>query len=166
MSEAALDGLQEAADLDVTGWDLHTDKLVVFLEGGVGVAIRLVVDVASDFLGQAVSDITELFMVAVDFVWLVAVGTLAGVHFKVVGGPGLFSVDGSGEAVDGIRVETNHSLLLGGGGLGDDGRHGGAERRHVGRGSVLQDGVQLAGRGDAGAKLGWNGSDEVTRRHE
>lgn len=91
MAEATLNGLEEAADFNVTGWDLDADKLVVLLHGGVG-GSRLVVDVAGDILGQAVADITEALVVAVDFVGVVAVSTLPGVHLKVVGSPALGSV--------------------------------------------------------------------------
>lgn len=41
----------------------------------------------SDFLGKTVADLAELVVVAVDFVWVVAVGTLVRVGLEVVGGP-------------------------------------------------------------------------------
>lgn len=112
MSEAALNGLQEAADLDVASGDLNTDKLVVLLDGGVGVAVRLVVDEAGDILSKAVADITELLVVAVDLVWVVAVGTLASVSLEVVGGPGLSGIHRAGDTLDGVLVEANHSRRL------------------------------------------------------
>lgn len=113
MAEAALDGLQEAADLDVSGWELNTDGLVVFLDSGVGLAVRLVVDEASHFLSKTVAGIAELFTAAVDFVWVVTVGTLAGVRLEVVGGPGLGSVDWARDTLDGVLVEANRPVHLG-----------------------------------------------------
>lgn len=59
------------------------------------------------------ADIAELLVVAVDFVGVVAVSTLPGVHLEVVGGPALSSVDGAGERVDWVLVEADHALLLG-----------------------------------------------------
>lgn len=127
VSQAALNGLEQAADLNVAGGKLNADELVVLLDSGVGVSVGLVVDVAGHFLGEAVSKITELVVVAVDFVGVVAVDTLACVHFKVVGSPGLGSVDWTREAVHWITREANHSVLLRGRGLGvDDSRHVGA----------------------------------------
>jgi len=32
VTDAALNGLEEAADFNVTGWDLYADELVVFLD--------------------------------------------------------------------------------------------------------------------------------------
>jgi hypothetical protein len=113
VSQTTLDSPQEAADLDVAGWDLDTDGLVVFLLGGVGVAVGLVVDVACDILGKAVTGFTELLAVAVNLIRVVAVDTLASVCLKVVGGPGLGGVDWSGDTFDWVFVEADHSLLLG-----------------------------------------------------
>jgi hypothetical protein len=112
VSEAALDGLQQAADLDVTGWDLDPSGLACVL-GGVGVAVGLVVDEACHFLGTAVADIAQLLAVAVDLVGVVAEDALASVCLVVVGRPGLGSVDWPRDTLDGVLEEANHSLLLG-----------------------------------------------------
>lgn len=145
MAEAALNGLQQVPDLIVVGGELNADELVVFLGGAVGLAAGRVVDVAGDLLSEAVALVTELLVVAVDFVGVVAVGALAGVHLKVVADPALLSVDWAGEAAHGIMEEADRPLLLGAGNLGrlgvDDGRHcvGTGERRHLGGcGVVLQ----------------------------
>ena len=113
MSEAAFKGLQQAADLDVTSGDLDTDELVVLLDSGVGVTVRLIVDEAGDILSETVSDITELLVVAVDLVRVVAVGTLAGVGLEVVGRPGLGGIDWAGDTLNGVLVEADHSRRLG-----------------------------------------------------
>lgn len=113
MSEAAFNGLQEAADLDVASGNLNADKLVVLLDGGVGVAVGLVVDEAGDVLSKTMSYIAELLVVAVDLVWVVAVGTLAGVCLEVVGGPGLGGIHWAGDTLNGVLVEANHSRRLG-----------------------------------------------------
>jgi hypothetical protein len=112
VSEAALDSLEQAADLDVTGWNLHSGGLARVL-GGVGVAVRLVVDEACHFLGTAVANITQLLAVAMDLVWVVAVDTVASVCLKVVGRPGLGGVDWPRDTLNGVLVKANHSLLLG-----------------------------------------------------
>jgi hypothetical protein len=164
VADAALNCPQQAADLEVVGWDLHTNGLVRFFGGGVGVAVCFVVDEAGDLLGQAVADVTQLLALAVDLVGVVAVGTLASVGLEVVGGPGLGGVDRPGDALDGVFVEANHSLLLGGG--VDDGGLAGAEVRHGGGGGVLQNGARCESRCEVGAKLVWNGSDGVTLRKE
>lgn len=88
MTEAALNGLEEAADFDVVGWNLNLDKLVVLLLGGVDLSV-LVVDVGGDVLSQTVSKLTELLVFAVNFVGVVAVGALASVHLEVVQRPAL-----------------------------------------------------------------------------
>lgn len=113
VAEAAFNGLQEAADLDVTSRNLNTDELVVLLDGGVGVAVRLVVDDAGDVLGKAVSDVTELLVVAMDLIGVVAVGTLAGVCLEVVCSPGLGGIDWARDTLNGVLVEANHSRHLG-----------------------------------------------------
>lgn len=95
MTEAASDGLQEAPDFVVPSWDLDADELAVLLDGGVGSAVSSVVDVAGDFLSQTVALVAELVVAAVDLVWVLAVGTLAGVHFKVVSCPGLGAIHGT-----------------------------------------------------------------------
>lgn len=79
--------------MNVAGWDLDADDFVVFLDAGVGLSIRLVVDVPGDFLSKTMAKIAELFVVAVDLVWVVAVGALAGVGFEVVRGPALRGID-------------------------------------------------------------------------
>ena len=97
MTEAAFDGLEERADLDVAGWDLNADDLVVLFDGRVDGSVGLLVDVPSHLLGETVADITELLVVAVNFVRVVAVGTLPGVHLEVVGSPALGGVDWTAE---------------------------------------------------------------------
>lgn len=89
----------------------------------------MVVEETGNFLGKTVTSIAKLLVVAVDFVWVVAVGTLAGVHLEVVGGPALGGVDWARDGDDGILVEADHSFLLGVSGRlgGDHGRHVGAE---------------------------------------
>jgi hypothetical protein len=136
VTDAALNGLQETADLDVAGGDLNADELVVLFNSGVGGSVGLLVDEASDFLGQAVADIAELLVVAVDLVGVVAVGALPGVHLEVVGGPALGRVYRTREREHGILVEADHALLFGRRGprVVDGGGHAGAEsRRHIGR---------------------------------
>lgn len=164
MSQAALDGLEEAGDLDVAGWEFHTDDLVVFFHGRVCLSIGLVVDEASDFLGQAVAGIAELFVVAVHLKGVVAVGALAGVHLEVISRPALRGVDWARDRDDGVLGKAHHALLLGGGRLGvDDGRHVGADGRHSGyEWGVLQNGLGSGSRCDVIAKWVWNGSDEAT----
>lgn len=95
MSNTAFDGFQETSDLAVAGWHLDADELVVFLELAVGHAVDAVVDEVGNALGETVADITELAVVTVDFVRVVAVYTVAGVHLEVVGGPALGSVYGA-----------------------------------------------------------------------
>jgi hypothetical protein len=86
---------------------------VVFLDSGIGLAVRLDVDEASDLLGETVADITQLLAATVDLVRVVAVSTLASVHLEVVGGPGLGSVDWTRDTLDWVLVEANRSVLLG-----------------------------------------------------
>jgi hypothetical protein len=124
MAKAALNGLEEACHLDVAGGDLDLDNLVVLLLGGVGLAV-LVVEVHGDALGQTVTSVTELFVVAVDLVGVVAVGTVAGVHLKAVQGPALLVGQRTGDGEHRVLHEANDALLLGGDGLDvDDGGHG------------------------------------------
>lgn len=130
MSKTALNCLQKAPDLVVASWDLDADELVVLLNGAVRLAVGTVVDEAGYLLGKTVANVTELIVGTVDFVRVVAVGTLAGVHFEVVGSPALGSVNWTRNFANWILEEANHSLLFGGGrGLGrrgvDNGRHGG-----------------------------------------
>ena len=88
MTQAALDSPQEAADFDVTGWDFDLNDLVVLFLSGKGLPI-LVVDVGGDVLSQTVSKFTELPAAAVNFVWVMAVCTLASVHLEVIQCPTL-----------------------------------------------------------------------------
>lgn len=164
MSQAAVDGLEEAACLDVASWDLNTDELVVLLSSRVGVAVRFKIDVTSNFLSQTVTHVTELLMFAVDLVRVVAVGTLASVHLEVVSSPGLGSVDWARETFNGISVKADRPLWRGRLSVNDS-RHVGAKIRHLG-GGVFQDGMQLGGRCDVGAKHVWNGDDRVTPSRE
>lgn len=161
MTEAALDGLEQAVNLDVAGGNLDTDDLVLFLNRRVGLAIRLVVDVTDNFLGKAVAVFAELLAVAVDLVGVVAVGTLAGVGLEVVRGPALSSVDWTRDRGDGVAVEANDAVLLGRRGHRvDDGGHGGADGRHCGGcWRVLQNGAWTGSRCDVVAKRVWNGGD-------
>jgi len=123
VTEAALNGLEERADLDVAGWDLDADHLVVLFDSRVDGSVGLLVNVPSHLLGEPVADVAELLVVAVDLVWVVAVGTLPGVHLKVVGCPALGGVDWAAEGGHGVLVEAHHSLLLGHGWPLDDGGH-------------------------------------------
>ena len=77
MPQASLNCFQETANFVVTGWNLHTHELVALLVDAVGLAVVGVVDIAGHVLGKPVADVAELFVVPVDFVWVVAVGTLA-----------------------------------------------------------------------------------------
>lgn len=112
MAQATLDGFQKTCGLDVSGRHLDADDLVVLLDGRVGSSV-VVVDEAGDLLSETMANIAKLLVVAVDFVWVVAVGTLASVHFKVVGWPALGGVHWARDRDDGVRVEANHSILLG-----------------------------------------------------
>lgn len=58
----------------------------------VGYSVGAVVDKLGNTLGETVANITELAMITVDFVGVVAVYTVAGVHLEVVGCPGLGGV--------------------------------------------------------------------------
>lgn len=95
MSKATFNGFQEAADFIVGGWNLDTNKLVVFLDSGVGEAVGAVVDKVCNFLGKTVASVAKLIVGSVDFVGIVAVCALAGVHLEIVGGPALGGVDGA-----------------------------------------------------------------------
>lgn len=88
MTQTALDSLQKASDLDVGGWNLKLNSLVILVLGREVLAV-LVVDVRGYLLSQAVPMFTELLMVAMNFVRVVAVCTLAGVHLEVVQRPAL-----------------------------------------------------------------------------
>lgn len=89
MAQGAFDGLQETTNLLVTRWNLDADKLVVFLGGGVGLAIGVVVEESGNLLGETVADLAELLVLAVDFIGIVAVDTLLSMELKVVCSPGL-----------------------------------------------------------------------------
>ena len=95
MADAAFDCLQEASHLVIIGWHLDTHRLAVFLDGAVGVAVGVVVDIAGNLLGKSVAHVTELLVLAVDFVGFVAVNTFPGVHFKVVCSPAFVGVHGT-----------------------------------------------------------------------
>lgn len=111
MSKTALNSLQEAPDLIIAGWDLNANELVVLLESAVRLAVGTVVDEPGNLLSKAVADVTELIVGTVDFVGVMAVGTLAGVHFEVVSSPALGSVDWSRDFAHWVLEEANHSLL-------------------------------------------------------
>jgi hypothetical protein len=63
------------------------DLAILFL-GGEVLAV-LVVDVGGNVLSQAVSVFAELFVAAMDLIWVVAVCTLASVHLEIVHCPAL-----------------------------------------------------------------------------
>lgn len=125
MTETALDGPEETADLHVGRRHLDLDQLAVFLDGAVCLAVGVLVEERGDLLGKAVADVAELFVVAVDVVGVVAVGAVVGVGLEVVGGPGLFGIHGTRDGRDGVAHEADIALLpRAGRGLGgDDGRH-------------------------------------------
>jgi hypothetical protein len=102
VAEAALDGFQQAPGLLVSSWKLNTNELVVFLGCAVRLSVGIVVDVTCNFLGEAVSLVTELLVVTVHLIRVLAVSTLAGVHFKVVGGPAFGGVDWPRDSAHGI----------------------------------------------------------------
>lgn len=95
MSKATFNGFQEAADFIVRGRNLNTNELVVFLDSGVGEAVGAIVNKVCNFLGKTVAGVTKLIVGSVDFVWIVAVGALAGVHLEIIGGPALGGVNGA-----------------------------------------------------------------------
>ena len=126
MTQTALDSLQKASDLDVGGWNLKLNSLVILVLGREVLAV-LVVDVRGYLLSQAVPMFTELLMVAMNFVRVVAVCTLAGVHLEVVKCPALSVGYWAGERLDWILHEPHRSPLLRRNRLGvDDCRHGGS----------------------------------------
>lgn len=111
MAQATLDGPQETTDLDVCGWDLDLNDLAILFLGGEVLAV-LVVDVGGNVLSQAVSVFAELFVAAVDLIWVAAVSTLASVHLEVVQCPALRVVYWTRERLDWILHESNRPPLL------------------------------------------------------
>lgn len=111
MAETALDGLEQTADLDVAGWHLDLDGLVVFFDGAVGPAVGALIEERSHVLGKTVADVAKLVVVAVHLVGITAVGTVPGVGLEVVGSPGLLGVDGTRDGRDGVTHEAHIALL-------------------------------------------------------
>ena len=93
-------------------------------------------------MSQAVSVFAELFVAAVDLIWVAAVSTLASVHLEVVHCPALSVVYRARDRLNRVLHE-NYPLFLGRDGFGvNDCRHGvsGNGTRHCDV-CILQNGV-------------------------
>ena len=102
MAETALDGLEQTADLNVAGWHLDLDGLVVLFDGAVRPAVGALVEERRHLLGQAVADLAQLIVVAVNLVGITAIDTVPGVGLEVVSSPGFLRVHRTRDGRDGV----------------------------------------------------------------